>query len=84
MTLAELTSSVEFIVDEAGQEKVILNRQLWDEIVAALEEVEADGDRRWEELFADPRSPELLERLAGEARADRKAGRTRELDPDSL
>lgn len=54
--------------------------------LALLEKVEADedGDRRWEELFADPRSPELLERLANEARVEREAGRTRELDPDSM
>ncbi len=47
----------------------------------AKEEFEAE-ERRWDGLFA--KSPEVLERLADEARAERRAGRTRELDPDLL
>lgn len=45
---------------------------------------EIESDRRWEELFARPESAELLERLAAKAVADRRAGRTRPLDPDDL
>lgn len=47
-----------------------------------LEDLEAE--RRWEELFNDPRSVELLDRLAGEAEAEIEAGRTTELFPDTL
>jgi hypothetical protein len=41
---------------------------------AILEEL-AD-DQRWRELFADPRSPDLLDRLADEAQAEYDAGLT--------
>jgi hypothetical protein len=56
------------------------------EIVSApdftwTEEDEAD-EQRWGELFSQ--RPEVLERLADEARAERRAGRTKELDPDKL
>jgi len=43
---------------------------------------ELESERRWEELFA--RSPDLLERMAAEALAEHRAGRTVELDPDKL
>ena len=37
---------------------------------------ELADDQRWRELFADPRSPELLDRLADEAQAEYEAGLT--------
>lgn len=43
-----------------------------------------DGDRRWEELFTDPRSDKLLDQWAEEVRATRKAGQAVDLDPDTL
>ncbi len=43
-----------------------------------LEELEAE--ERWEALFSDPRSPELLARMAEEARREHKAGETRPLE----
>jgi hypothetical protein len=33
-------------------------------------------ERRWTELLHDPRTPDLLDRLADEARAEYEAGRT--------
>ena len=39
---------------------------------------ELADDQRWRELFADPRSPELLDRLADEALAEDVAGETEE------
>lgn len=45
-----------------------------------LEEIASE--QRWEELFAQ--SPQVLERLADEALAEFRAGRTRVLDPDRL
>ena len=43
---------------------------------------ELDSERRWDDLFA--RSAGLLEKMAQEALAEHKAGRTRELDPEKL
>jgi len=43
---------------------------------------ELESERRWDELFA--RSPSLLEKMAAEALAEHRAGRTVELDPDKL
>jgi hypothetical protein len=45
-----------------------------DRLQQVLEELAAD--QRWRELFADPRSPELLDRLADEAQAEYDAGLT--------
>ena len=47
---------------------------------AILEELAAD--ERWEKILAQ--SPEGLERLADEALAEHRAGRTKPLDPDKL
>ena len=40
---------------------------------------ELESERQWIELFARPESEELLERLADEALAEHRAGRTRPL-----
>jgi len=45
-----------------------------------LEELE--DERRWDESFA--RSPDLLAKLATEAMAEYHAGKTQELDPETL
>lgn len=45
-----------------------------------LEEIE--DDNRWDESFA--RSPDLLAKLAAEAMAEHRAGKTQELDPETL
>ena len=42
-----------------------------------LEELQAS--KRWDELFADPRSDALLERMAAEALAEDDAGETEEI-----
>ena len=47
-----------------------------------LAELESEG--RWAELFARPESEDLLERLADEAVAEHRAGRTRPLSLDEL
>ncbi len=46
-----------------------------------IEAIESDA-RRWEAAFA--RSLETLDKLAGEALAECRAGRTKPLDPDKL
>jgi hypothetical protein len=43
---------------------------------------ELRDDERWTRRFAS--SPDALSKLAAEARADRAAGRAKELDPDKL
>jgi hypothetical protein len=45
---------------------------------------ELASEQRWVDLFARPESESLLERLAGQALADHRAGRTELLDPDRL
>lgn len=50
--------------------------------IATLILEELTGDERWDELFA--RSPDLLAKLAAEAMAEYRTGKTQELDPDSL
>lgn len=44
--------------------------------------LELASEQRWDELFA--KSPQVLERLADEALAEFRAGRTQVLDPDKL
>ncbi len=49
------------------------------EALAALMLQEMESDRRWDELFARPESQTLLERMADQAIAEIKAGRSRRL-----
>ncbi len=51
---------------------------------ARLMLAELESERRWAELFARPESETLLERLADEALAEHREGRTRPLDPARL
>ena len=50
--------------------------------IAALILEEIEDERRWDESFA--RSADVLERLADEALAEYRAGKTKLLDPDEL
>ncbi len=52
-----------------------------DELAAAILE-ELAADERWEATFAQSRG--ALERLADQALAEHRAGRTKALDPDAL
>ena len=52
-----------------------------DDLAAAILE-ELDADERWEAAFAQ--SQDALARLADEALAEHRAGRTEPLDPDAL
>ena len=45
---------------------------------------ELDSEQRWAELFSRPESEDLLERLADEAQAAHRAGRTQPLDTEEL
>ena len=50
--------------------------------IAAIILEELEDERRWDESFA--RSADVLERLADEALAEHRAGKTKVLDPDDL
>jgi hypothetical protein len=43
---------------------------------------ELEDDKQWDESFA--RSPDLLAKLAAEAMTEYRAGKTQELDPETL
>ncbi|WP_375513948.1 hypothetical protein [uncultured Nostoc sp.] len=43
---------------------------------------ELEDEHRWDESFA--RSPDMLAKLAAEAMAEHRAGKTQELDPETL
>ena len=45
---------------------------------------ELESERQWAELFNRPESEEMLERLADEALAEHRAGRTRPLNVEDL
>ncbi|MEH2223008.1 hypothetical protein [Nostoc sp.] len=50
--------------------------------IAAMILAELEDERGWNEAFA--RSPDMLAKLATEAMAEYRAGKTQELDPDTL
>lgn len=69
------------LLEKAFEEARKLSEEDQDALAWQMLEEIAD-DRRWNEVFA--RSQDALEKLADEARADIKAGRTVELDPAQL
>jgi hypothetical protein len=50
--------------------------------IAAMILEELEDERSWDEAFA--RSPDILAKLAAEAMVEYRAGKTQELDPDTL
>ena len=50
--------------------------------IATLILEELEDEQRWDESF--DRSPDLLAKLATEAMAEYRAGKTQELDPETL
>ncbi|WP_068814416.1 hypothetical protein [Phormidesmis priestleyi] len=50
--------------------------------IATLIMEELEEDQQWDESFA--RSPDLLAKLAAEAMAEHRAGKTQDLDPETL
>jgi hypothetical protein len=50
--------------------------------IAALILEEIEDDNRWDESFA--RFPDLLAKLAAEAMAEHRGGKTQDLDPETL
>lgn len=50
--------------------------------LAAMILEELEDERRWDEAFA--RSPDILAKLANEAMAEHRAGKTLDLDPETM
>ncbi len=50
--------------------------------IATLILAELEEEQRWDDSFA--RSPNLLAKLAAEAMAEHRLGKTQELDPETL
>ena len=50
--------------------------------IAAMILEEIEDDRRWNESFS--RSPDILAKLAASAMVEYRAGKTQELDPETL
>ncbi|MCA2640330.1 MAG: hypothetical protein EWV57_17750 [Microcystis aeruginosa Ma_QC_Ch_20071001_S25D] len=50
--------------------------------IAALILAELEEEQRWNDSFT--RSPNLLAKLAAEAMAEHRSGKTQELDPETL
>ena len=69
------------LLERALAELAKLPEQDQDAISALILE-EIEDERRWDESFA--RSADVLERLADEARAERRAGKTKVLDSDEV
>lgn len=66
-------------------------RKTLDSIAAALDVnpltllvVEDENEKRWDDLFADPRSEDVLQKMAAEARAAHRRGETKPLNLDDL
>jgi hypothetical protein len=54
------------------------------EAIASIILQEIESEQRWDALFAQPQSADLLSRMADEALAAAKAGRARRLDVNEL
>ncbi|MEH1847349.1 MAG: hypothetical protein V7L25_20795 [Nostoc sp.] len=52
------------------------------DVIATMILGELEDQRRWDESFA--RSPDLLAKLTAEAMVEHRAGKTQELDPETL
>lgn len=70
-----MTKSLERVFAEASQ----LPEEVQDGLAQRFMD-EIEGQKRWDELFADARSPRLLEQLAREAMGEIERGETVDLD----
>lgn len=81
MTITDLTNQVRFVTDAEGNRQAVqLDLAVWEEIVAIIEELEAE--QRWDELFVN--SQDALIELGREALQEHHQGLTEPLDPDTL
>ena len=69
------------------EQAIVRARQLPEEDQDAIASIilrEIESERRWDALFANPKSADLLSRLADEALAEARAGRVKKLDVNEL
>ena len=71
------------LLQEAIRKATALPPERQDHYAAVLLE-RIDQDEQWEATLHSPESLDLLDEWAAEALADRRAGRTQPLDPDTL
>ncbi len=72
-----MTKALEEVFKEASKLSEAEQNALAEAIMAELE-----GEKSWDKSFAS--SLDILERLADEAIADHRAGRTTPIDPDKM
>ncbi len=68
-------------LDEVFREASKLSDAQQDALAEAIR-AEIEAEKAWDKSFAG--SPDVLERLADEAIADHRAGRTTPIDPDKM
>ncbi len=71
------------LLEEVIRKASALPQERQDHYAAVLLE-KMDQDELWESTLHSPKSLDLLDEWAAEALADRRAGRSEPLDPDTL
>ncbi|MBI1298357.1 hypothetical protein GC175_25770 [bacterium] len=74
-----MTSTMAALIQEIETLPAAMQDELAERIRAELE-----AERRWDDLFADPRSEDLLSRLAAEALDKFNQGETLPLEPEDI
>lgn len=73
MSVNEIIERARIVIEG---DRVQLDRSVWEEILTLLEDLE---DARWDALFADDRSEQLLAQMVSETVADIEAGRVEQV-----
>ncbi len=68
--IEQLRKAVEQAAQRSEEEQRVMAELLFEAM---------DAEQRWEELFSDPRSEQLLARMVAEAIAEDEAGETEEI-----
>lgn len=71
------------LLDQAIEELKALPPEAQDAIAADVLDM-IRSERKWEELFADPRSDALFDKMAAKVRADIASGSVFDFDPVTL
>jgi hypothetical protein len=79
MAMKQVTPAMQEVLEEISE----LTPVQQDELAAIIRE-ELAAEQRWDELLADPRSPDVLARMAEEARAEHRRGETRPFGADDI
>lgn len=83
MTTADLLTSVQYVVDEAGHKKAVqIDVETWEQIVGLFTALETELEEKWSQALTG--SSELLVDLADEALAEHRQGKSQPLDLDPL